>query len=364
MKSNFFQRYLLPGFVLQSVVIAGGYGTGRELVEFFLKFGPVRGLFSMTLIATVAISIVSAASFEFARIFRCYDYRSFFVHLLGRGWFLYEIGYMVALLLILAVVGSAAGTILDESFSVPYAVGVVAMMVAVGFLVFKGTATIERVMAVWSFVLYAIYIIFFVWAITRFGHAMLSQFGNDVAEPGWALSGFKYGVLQVSLIPAVLFTAKHIETRREAVVSGLLAGVIAMMPGFLFYLAMMGQYPAIVERPAPVNYMLDLLGSRSFQIAFQVVLFGTLIETGTGLIHAFNERIANTFAGLARPMPVAARPLIALGLLTAGALLSKLGLVNLVAHGYGTASWIFIFIYALPMLTWGVWKMKTSNVRE
>ena len=38
MKSNWFQRYLLPGFVFQSVIIAGGYGTGRELVEFARVF--------------------------------------------------------------------------------------------------------------------------------------------------------------------------------------------------------------------------------------------------------------------------------------------------------------------------------------
>ena len=36
--------YLLPGFIFQSVVIAGGYGTGRELVEFFLTQGPLGGL--------------------------------------------------------------------------------------------------------------------------------------------------------------------------------------------------------------------------------------------------------------------------------------------------------------------------------
>ena len=40
----FFRKYLLPGFVFQSIVIGGGYGTGRELVEFFLKFGPLGGL--------------------------------------------------------------------------------------------------------------------------------------------------------------------------------------------------------------------------------------------------------------------------------------------------------------------------------
>ena len=37
----FFRKYLLPGFVFQSIVIGGGYGTGRELVEYFLQFGPL-----------------------------------------------------------------------------------------------------------------------------------------------------------------------------------------------------------------------------------------------------------------------------------------------------------------------------------
>ncbi len=44
LQSKIFQRYLLPGFVFQSIIIAGGYGTGRELVEFFLHYGPLGGL--------------------------------------------------------------------------------------------------------------------------------------------------------------------------------------------------------------------------------------------------------------------------------------------------------------------------------
>ena len=35
LKSATFKKYLLPGFVFQSVTIGGGYGTGRELVEYF-----------------------------------------------------------------------------------------------------------------------------------------------------------------------------------------------------------------------------------------------------------------------------------------------------------------------------------------
>ena len=65
MKSTFFQKYLLPGFIFQSLIIGGGYGTGRELVEFFLTEGPVSGLINMG-VATVIWSLVLSICFEFA----------------------------------------------------------------------------------------------------------------------------------------------------------------------------------------------------------------------------------------------------------------------------------------------------------
>ena len=114
MKSSFFQKYLLPGFIFQSVVIAGGYGTGRELVEFFLRRGPLTGLLAMA-VATVIWSVVAATSFELARLTQSYDYRIFFKHLLGRGWFLYEIIYFLQVFLVLAVVAAAADAILRET---------------------------------------------------------------------------------------------------------------------------------------------------------------------------------------------------------------------------------------------------------
>ncbi len=53
MRHSTFQRIWLPGFLFQSVLIGGGYATGRELVEFFLSAGPVGGLLGM-LVATLA----------------------------------------------------------------------------------------------------------------------------------------------------------------------------------------------------------------------------------------------------------------------------------------------------------------------
>ena len=352
-----FRRYLLPGFVFQSVVIAGGYGTGRELAEFFLMRGPLGGLLAM-LVATVIWSAVSAASFELARMNRTYDYRSFFQCLLGRVWFLYEISYFGLLLIILAVIAAAAGTMLQDTFDLPYFVGVIAIMLAVGFLAFRGTNAIEKFFAGWSFILYAVYLVLFLWCFARFGPQIASGFRAASLDADWIVGGVEYAAYNLALIPAILFTVRHTKTRREAVGAGLLTGPIAMIPALLFYLAMVGQYPDILGAEIPANYLLDVLGSRPFQLVFQIVLFGTLIETGTGLIHAVNERLAARFLERGMALPPSARPAIAVILLIIGALIASFGLINLIAKGYGTLTWVFVIVFVAPVLTLGVWKIR------
>ena len=355
--TSWFRRYLLPGFVFQSIIIAGGYGTGRELVEFFLQYGPVGGLLGMLLPVTLLMSATCMIAFELARVTRSYDYRSFLQQLLGRAWFLYEIGYLTAVLLILAVIGAAAGTLLVETFAIPAGVGTIGLLIAIAFLAFKGTQLVEGFLSIWSFVLYAVYLTVFVFSMIKFGPAIAKSLSSTSATSGWVMSGLRYGALQLSLVPAMLFATAHISLRKEALIAGALAGPIAIIPGILFFVAMLGHYPAILERPVPANFMLQMLGSPILQITFQVVLIGTFLETGTGLIHAFNERIDGAFTAIGKRMPDFFRPLTAVLLLTGASLLSRLGLIDLIAVGYGAMTWVFIAILIVPLATVGIWKV-------
>ena len=124
---------------------------------------------------------------------------------------------------------------------------------------------------------------------------------------------------------------------------------------------MVSQYPAIVEEPVPANHLLSALGSRWFQIAFQVVLFGTLIETGTGMIHAVNERLAEARRAAGRRLPAWGRPATATVLLGVALALTPLGLVDLIARGYGTITWGFVLLYVVPVLTVGLWKIRVAD---
>jgi uncharacterized membrane protein YkvI len=354
---SFFKRYLLPGFVFQSVVIGGGYGTGRELVEFFLSYGPTGGLVSMVLVSTLIWSAVAGVTFAFAHLFETYDYRRFLKRLLGRGWILYEACYLFYLLIVLAVIAAAAGQILFELFGVPYAAGVLGIMAAVGLVVLGGSRAVERFLATWSFILYGLYVVLVVFAFVRFGDEIARVMSLGEFREGWALAGVRYAGYNLGIIPAILFVARHVESRREGLVAGLLAGPIAIVPAVLLYLAMAGQYPAIVDQPVPANYLLDLLGSRAFQLTFQLILFGTLVETGSGLIHAVNERIAGVFEERELEMPRILRPAAAVLLLAAGTVLSSFGLIDLIAKGYGTVTWGFLLVFVLPVLTLGAYRV-------
>ena len=362
--SSWFRKYLLPGFVFQSVVIAGGYGTGREFVEFFLTYGPLGGLLAMVLVSMVIWSVVCAASYEFARVFRTYDYRTFFQQLLGPGWVLFEILFVTLLAIIGAVIGAAAGSILQETFGVPYLVGVIGIMGAIAFLVFRGSSTIERFLAAWSAVLYLVFAVLFVWSFMRFGGQIRDALVTGPMGAAWFVGGVKYAGYNVVVAPMVLFALRHIETRREAITAGLLTGPIAMIPGVLFYLAMVGQYPEIMDRSVPANYLLELLGSRWFQIVFQIMLFGTLIESGAGMIHSLNERIAGWARERGVYLPAYTRPAVAVGFLTLASLLTQIGLIELIAKGYGTLTWGFLVIFVIPVMTVGVWKVARLGRRR
>lgn len=357
MSASKFRTYVMPGLVFQGVLIGGGYGTGREIVEYFMRFGPLGGLLGMFAITLPLWAVMLAVTFEFSRLFKSYDYRSLLMHLLGRFWVVFELFYVTLLVIVLAVVGSAAGVLLRDFFGIPYLVGVVMMLVAVGFLTFKGTGLIEKSFSVWSIFIYVVYLAFLVVSAVRFGHGIGLNLASGEIVPGWALAAFKYGLYNMCVIPAILFCVSHIETRRQAISAGAIAAVIGLLPAVFFYLAILGQYPDVVVQEIPAVHVLNQARAPALLVAFVIMLFGTLIQTGTGFIHGVNERIQHTLAARGKEFPDWQRPLIAVTLLVLSLGLAKFGIIALVARGYSLISWGIFVIYFLPLATVGVYKI-------
>jgi uncharacterized membrane protein YkvI len=362
MTGDFFRRYLLPGFVFEAAVIGGGYATGRELVEFFLPAGPLGGLLGMT-VSMLVWSAVLAVSFELARRARAYDYRSFLKLLLGRGWFLFEIAYLLLIVLILAVMGAAAGEIVQSLFGLPKLVGSLLMIAGVALVLFLSSAAIERFLSLTVGYLYLVYIVFVVWSIVAFGGRIEAALGAEPIGHRWFMAGVTYAGYNVATIPAVLFSVRHLSRRREAVVAGLLAGPLGMLPGLAFYVAMIGYHEEIGAAALPSAFLLAKLKAPWFEWAFQIAVLLTLVDTGVPILHAINERVAKAYEERQRLMPRSLRPALAIGIMVLSVYVaSAVGLIGLIATGYGLLTYAFIVLLVLPVLTVGVWTMRRLPV--
>ena len=354
---NAFQKYLLPGFVFQSIVVGGGYGTGRELVQFFLTKGPLGGYLGM-LVATLVWGVILALGFELARSQQHFDYRSFTKGLLGRGWMAFEALYVLSAILTIAVVGSASGELSHEMFGTAPIVGTLVAVAAVAFFAFWGSALIERFFSLWSMALYAVYLAMIAMIVPGFGSEIAHN--ASVSEPGaaWLVGGLEYAAYNLAALPAMLFVVRHFESRRDSIVAGFMGGLIAMFPGSLIYTALLAFYPSIVEEAIPANFVLSQLGSERFQLFFQLVLFGTFIETGTGMIHGFNERIAGFLAERGATLTHWRRLGVAAVLLVVSVWLAdRFGLIALIERGYGLITYGYWLLFLAPILGIGFWRV-------
>ena len=355
--SDWFRRYLLPGFVFEAAVIAGGYATGRELVEFFLPSGPWGGLLGM-LVSMLFWSAVLMISFELARRFQTFDYRSFFKKLLGPGWILFEICYLLLMIIILAVMGAAAGEIVHSLFGLPKLVGSAGMIALTGLLLVYSSATIERFLALSVGYLYLVYIIFVVWSIVGFGDRIADALASEPVGDTWFKAGITYAGYNVATLPAVLFCIRYLKRPRETLIAGFLAGPLGMLPGVLFFIAMIGYHDELASVSLPSAFLLGKLGAPWFEWAFQIAVLLTLVDTGVALLHSINERVAKVYEEKSKPMPQAMRPALAVGIMVISVYAAAaIGLVDLIAKGYGYLTYAFIVLLIIPVLTIGLWQL-------
>ena len=70
------------------------------------------------------------------------------------------------------------------------------------------------------------------------------------------LGGVEYAAYNLAALPAILFVARRLESRRDSMIAGFAAGLIAMFPGALIYTALLAFYPAILEESIPRAFLM------------------------------------------------------------------------------------------------------------
>lgn len=361
-------RYVLPGVILQSVLIGGGYATGREIYEYGAKFGAMGWISGVTI--AIGFALFAFLTFEICRIYKVYDYKNFIKQVIGPLWPVMDVLSVLIGILLIAVMAAATGSIFQQ-INLPNILGSVLVVVLCGFLNFRGAALIEKFESIGTVLLYAGYIIFTIVVIARrgggIGHVFetwdTSAFEGN-ASAGLAIwTGILYVAYNVNAIPMGMFTLKAQTKRRETLMSGIIAGLLMVIPWFLSYFAMMCFYGdksivgATVETPW-TNMITAVNGGTALLALFGIVMGWTLLETATGCIHMLIDRfdVARTERGRDQ-LSDKARGIITVIALIAALLLSRIGVVDLIGMGYTYLSYGFIIFYLLPTLLIGGYKI-------
>jgi uncharacterized membrane protein YkvI len=119
-------------------------------------------------------------------------------------------------------------------------------------------------------------------------------------------------------------------------------------------------YPSIGTEALPSDALLRRIGLPWFQLIFQLMILTALLETGIGIVNAFQERIARR-GGSDRPT-FRSRLIVGAALVLGSAFVaSTIGLIDLIASGYGAFGWIMLVLFVLPLATLGLWRLTRAT---
>ncbi len=375
-KKNFFDgafgKLILPGIVLQSVLIGGGYATGREIVEYGAKFGAMGWLAGVG--TFLGFAIIAALSFELIRLYKVYAYKSFIKEIGGPLWIVFDIVYFLFMIVIIAVMASATGSIVEQTLGLNYWVGVAAITIVVGVLNFFGARLIERFETYGTIALYIGYIIFAIIVISN-NHQNISQvfatgdtsFVPNTTAPAILWSGVLYCAYNLVVVPSSFFTIKRQTKTSESIISGIIGGILMTIPWFLTYFAVMCFYPNEDVLAASVPWLSMMQGVAGPVVIgiFGIVMGWTLIETSTGIIHACIERVNNGLGELHKnEMTRPQQAILTLVILIGAMILSRIGIIDLIATVYNGLAYAFLIIYVVPLLTVGVYKIIKKHKEQ
>ncbi|MGI9284156.1 MAG: hypothetical protein ACR2P1_02090 [Pseudomonadales bacterium] len=355
--SWFFRVVLIPSSVFLSVVFGGSYGTGREIMEFVSRFGPKSGLLGISMIL-LTYAVLLFVTFELARLFKAYEYRGFFKVLLGRGWFLYEFVILVGMVITLAVCATAAGAVLNSHFDQPKWLGSLLLLAIVFLLNYQGRAIVEKTMIA-AVVALMLVLLGLVYQLAGDGaDAIREAFAADSLDPGTWSGGVQYALVNGGFIPLLLYCSRGIESRPQALIAGCCAACVAVIPAIVFHVAFMSAYPEVTEKELPTYWLIEQLAAPWFLNAYALVLFVLIAQTGVGMLQGFLERLdAWQLQTKGAPLTSIGHGLVGIGMVAGSMLLGSVGIIALIAAGYNILAVSFILVFAVPLLTRGVWLM-------
>lgn len=343
---------------------AGSSLTGRDVAEYFTTAGPVDGLYGQ-LLASVSMSLIVGLLFAFAVKIEAYDYRAFAKRLVGPLWILFELVMVAGFLIVLAITGSASGAMLNDWLGLPDKMGQILIYGAIVILAFYGRELVIRLMACWSMVLYLTFIGYLVVVFSFYDLELVDRVSETTSNKSWWVKSMEFTFFSVILGVAMLFALRNTKTVKQAFIAGVLGVQLFMIPRVLFHLSFSQELPEVLAQPVPIYWVINKMNISMLLPIYTIVLIGTYVQSGSGIIQAINERVDQWLFERGRlKVSKFEHAGIAIAIIITSLGLAQIGIIDLVAKGYALLGYIWLILLIFPLLTVGIYFLSSVALKK
>ncbi len=349
----------------------GGFATGRQEVNFFVQFGWHSiwiGMLSMLIMGTAVFF-----GLELARIHNVHDYKGLFKKLYAPLDMvfanLWDLLYLYATLLGVAVAIAGASDLLRQALHIPYGIAVILIgSILLLFTIFGAGLVRNASTAMSAFIIGSLLIVTILGI--KMGAANLGKIVQEktvTAGLGKILwMALLYGAFQSVLIAPIVSVSETLKTRKNSFLAALCGFLVNGAMLTLVCIMLLSFFPAVNKENLPVYFVTNQLGHQWLFVLYSLILFFALISTGVGLIFGAVKRFETAWkkeSGLFKNVRIK-RITICVTCLLISAGISLFGLTAIVAKGYGSLGIIAVFLNIIPLLIIAPIKIRKARAAK
>ncbi|MDQ0270686.1 YkvI family membrane protein [Cytobacillus purgationiresistens] len=289
MKTNWGASFQIAA-VYVGTIVGAGFATGREIVEFFSRFG-FLGLIGMLMSGYIFIFLGSKLMQIASRI-DAKSYQELNEYLFGRFFGIIINGLMLVMLLgVCAVMLSGAGAVFEEQLGLSKSIGVIftiILSILTMIIGIKGLFAVN-VLVVPMMITFSFILLFLSIRLPGFVEQILYI---PYAEDGWkaVVSPFSYAAFNLMLAQAVLVpVASDIKDEQTIKWGGMIGGGVLTLILISSHLTLV-MLPNIESFDIPMAAIMKSLAS-SFYWVFVLVIYGEIFTSVIGNVFGVERQV-------------------------------------------------------------------------
>ncbi|CCF13864.1 MULTISPECIES: YkvI family membrane protein [Brevibacillus] len=292
---NSWKTILQIAFTYIGTVVGAGFASGREILEFFVRFGPY-GLVGIGIASLLFVWSAIQVMLVAQRI-QAKSYQEVSFYLFGK-----TIGTFFNTILLLVLIGTTSvmlaftGSLFKESFHLPAQLGIWVSMIFIFLVTARGMGAIHMVNSIFVPILIGFTLLVFFYTKPWDSTASVAGLPLDELEAdGWLQSPVYYVSLNVALAQAVLVPiGRECPYRRTLIYGGLVGGLGIGLLLFLAYASLLDNMPHVQFVDTPTIFILSGLGKTItflFALLVYAEVFSSLVANLFGLVEQVKSYI-------------------------------------------------------------------------